>query len=166
METLLSPQSLAVVTGTLVVWAASHFLGVGEIVDIILLAVGVVVLGKAVWDLAEALWAFADRALNAKTDQDLDEAARHFARAVTLGGVDLIAALLLRRSARSVRARGRLRISGLIDAGPPPASGGRLFYRPRITRPTRLPDGVLGRTDWYGNIAVRRTQTLTEQQLL
>ncbi len=166
VEALLSPQSLAIITGTLVVWAASHFFGVGEIVDIILLAAGVVILGKAVWDLAEALWAFADTALNAKTEQDLDQAARHFARAVTIGGVDLIAALLLRKNIRSVRTRGgpMIRTPGLIDAGPPPASGGRLFYRPTVTRPTRLPGGARGETDWYGNIAVSRAQTLTEQQ--
>jgi len=133
VEGLLSPQSLAIITGTLAVWAASHFFGVGEIVDIILLVAGVVILGKAVWDLAEALWAFADRALNAKTDEDLDEAARHFARAVIIGGVDVIAALLLRRSARNVSARVRtrglpaLRAPRLMHVGPPTASGGRPF---------------------------------------
>ncbi|MGH7673842.1 MAG: hypothetical protein ACREMV_01105 [Gemmatimonadales bacterium] len=171
VEALLSPQSLAIITATLAVWAASHFFGVGEIVDIILLVAGVVILGKAVWDVAEALWAFADRALHAKTDQDLDEAARHFARAVTIGGVDLIAALLLRRSARSVKARvgarglPPVRAPRLMDVGPPPASGGRLFYRPTISRPTRLPGGLRGQTDWYGDIAVVRTQTLAEQRI-
>jgi hypothetical protein len=38
VEALLKPETLAIIAGTLVVWAGSHFLGVGEIVDVILLA--------------------------------------------------------------------------------------------------------------------------------
>ena len=36
---LLEPSSTAIMAGTLVVWAGSHFFGVAEIVDVILLVV-------------------------------------------------------------------------------------------------------------------------------
>jgi hypothetical protein len=39
IQLMLRPESLAIVAGTVVVWAGSHFFGVGEIVDVILLAV-------------------------------------------------------------------------------------------------------------------------------
>jgi hypothetical protein len=42
---------------------------------------------------------------------------------------------------------------------------GRTFYRPSISRPTKLSNGSLGQTDWYGNIWVTRSQTLTEHQV-
>ena len=55
VEGMIQPQSLAIIAGTLVVWAGSHFFGVGEIVDIILLAVGVVALGFSIFEGAAAL---------------------------------------------------------------------------------------------------------------
>jgi hypothetical protein len=40
VESMLSPGSLALIAGTIAVWAGSHFFGVGEVVDVILLGVG------------------------------------------------------------------------------------------------------------------------------
>jgi hypothetical protein len=40
VQAMLSPESLAIVASTLIVWAGSHFFGVGEIADIILLGMG------------------------------------------------------------------------------------------------------------------------------
>lgn len=40
VEAMLSPSSIAIICTTLVAWAGSHFFGVGEIVDMILLVVG------------------------------------------------------------------------------------------------------------------------------
>jgi hypothetical protein len=84
VEGLLSPASLAIITATLAVWAGSHFFGIGEIVDIILLVTGFAILGRSGWDLGKELWDFARPAVNAKSERELDEAAGHFARAVTL----------------------------------------------------------------------------------
>jgi hypothetical protein len=157
---MLSPESLAIVAGTLVVWAGSHFFGVGEIVDIILLVVGFATLGLSVFAGARELYDFATDAVNAQTDDDLDRAARHFASAVDILGISIVSAVLLRRSAKAVAARGRPQIRPMPNVGAPPGPG----VRP-ITRPFTLPSGALGETDWYGNIAVIRNQTLTEQRL-
>lgn len=110
--------------------------------------------------------AFARLTVNGTSEQDLDEAARRFAHAVVVGGVDVITAILLHKSMKEVRARPSWRPSnpGLIDAGPPPAARGP-FFKPRISRPIRLPNGSLGQTDWYGNIWVTRDQVLGEQRV-
>ncbi|HEX4810304.1 MAG TPA: hypothetical protein VH325_15300 [Bryobacteraceae bacterium] len=162
---LLSPTSLAIITATLVAWAGSQFFGVGEIVDIILLAGGFILLGWSVKDVAVDLYRFATGALNAKTDQDLEAAAQYFAKAVVTGGIDLVTAVLLHKSAKDVIGRGKPTIDpGLPDPGPPPAGKGP-FYKPTVSYPMTLPSGALGETDWYGNISVTRSQTLSEQQI-
>ena len=56
---------MAIVAGTLTVWAGSHFFGVGEIVDIVLLGVGVAALGFAVFEGAGELYEFGNSALGA-----------------------------------------------------------------------------------------------------
>jgi hypothetical protein len=48
VEALLTPTSIALVAGTLIVWAGSHVIGIGEIADVILLVVGFTVLGTSV----------------------------------------------------------------------------------------------------------------------
>ena len=161
VEAMLSPESLAIIAGTLIVWAGSHFFGVGEIVDIILLVVGFAVLGVAVFSGARELYLFATTAIDARTGADLDRAARHFAVAVNTLGISVVSAVLLRSSARATVARGRPQVRPMPNVGAPPAPG----VRPRITRPYSLPSGALGETDWWGNIAVTRNQTLTEQRL-
>jgi hypothetical protein len=161
VEGLLSPQSIAIVAATLVVWAGSHLVGVGEIVDAILLAAGVLTLGFSVFTGARELYDFARISANARTDADLDLAAKHFANAITILGVSTVQALLLRRAGSPVLKRGRPQIRPLNDMGPPPPAGSQL----RIARPSSLPGGSLGSTDAYGAIAIARNQSLTEQRL-
>jgi hypothetical protein len=168
LASLLSPETLAIVSGTLIAWAGSHLSGVGEVVDLILLALGAVALGSSVLDVASHIGSFCRLAVNATSERELDEAANHLAKAITIAGVDVVTAILLRRTIRDVRARPSWRPSspGLLRAGPPPDMRlGRVFARPKISRPVKLPDGVLGTCDFYGNISVVRTQTVTEQQL-
>lgn len=161
VEAMLTPTSLAIIAGTLIVWAGSHFFGVGEIVDIILLVVGFFAVGLSVISGAQELYRFATTAVNAQTESDLNQAARHFAAAVNILGIAVISAVLLRSSARSVAARGRPQVRPMPRVGTPPLPG----VRPTITRPFRLPSGALGETDVWGNITVARNQTLTEQRL-
>jgi hypothetical protein len=156
---MLTPQALAIVLGTLVVWAASHLFGIGEIVDIILLVVGFAVLGATVLSGAQELYDFVTTAKNARNDADLDRAARHFAKAVSILGVAVITALLMRSSLKSVGGRGAPGVRPMPNVGAAPAVGAR------ITRPFSLPGGVLGECDWWGNISVIRNQTLAEQRL-
>ena len=50
VEAMLQPGTVVIVTGTLLVWGGSHLFGVGELVDLVLLAVGVIGIGFAVFD--------------------------------------------------------------------------------------------------------------------
>jgi len=161
VEAMLRPETLAIIAGTLVVWAGSHFFGVGEIVDVILLGVGVLALGWAVFEGADELYDFATGAINARTERELDEAGRHFAQAVTLLGISTIQAVLLRGQGRAVIARGRPQIYPRINPGTPPPAGNQL----RLSRPAQIAGGTLGETDAYGTISVARNQSLTEQRL-
>lgn len=161
VESMLKPETLAIITGTLVIWAGSHAFGVGEIVDVILLGIGVVTLGFAVFEGAGALYDFVTGAINARTDKDLDQAGKHFARAVTLLGVSTIQALLLRGQGRAVIARGRPQVHPLPNVGKPPAAGNQL----RLSRPASIPGGSLGETSAYGAITVARNQSMTEQRI-
>lgn len=160
VESLLQPQTLAIIAGTLVVWAGSHFFGVGEIVDVILLTVGVLTLGFAVFEGAGALYDFTTGSIKAVTDDDLGKAGRDFARAVVLLGISTIQAVLLRGQGRAVLARGRPQIHPRIYVGRPPPASNQL----RLTRPSR-PGGPLGTTDAYGTITIARNQSLSEQRI-
>lgn len=161
VEAMLQPETLAIVAGTLVVWAGSHFFGVGEVVDIILLVVGFAALGMSVFSGASELYAFTDKAVNGSTSADLDEAAAHFAKAVMLLGISAIQAMLLRGAVRPVAARGMPKVEPLPDVGTPPPAGMGL----QLSRPRSLPGGELGRTSMYGEISIARGQSLTEQRV-
>lgn len=112
-ETLLSPASLAIMAGTLVIWAASHAFGVGEVIDILLLLGGVFFLGMAVFDVAAELGDFLVLASTAADEGDLDKAASHLARAIAILGIAAFIALL----AKVARAKG----SKAGPAGKPPS---------------------------------------------
>jgi hypothetical protein len=161
VESMLKPQTLAIIAATLVVWAGSHFFGVGEIVDIILLGVGVVALGFSVFEGADELLKFATRAIEAKTDQDISQSGGHFASAVTILGISTLQALLLRGQGKAVIARGRPTIYQRIRVSTPPPSGNQL----RISRPAQIVGGDLGTTNAYGVITIARNQSLSEQRL-
>jgi hypothetical protein len=158
---MLSPASLVIVSATLVAWAGSHAFGVGEIVDIVLLVVGFSLLGWSVLEGARELVAFAETALKATNDSQIDVAAEHFARAIAILGISTVSAILLHRGASAAVRRGAPAFRSLPDVGPPPAPGAPL----KIARPIRLPSGALGETDWWGNISVTRGQVLKEQRL-
>lgn len=161
VSSLLQPQALALIAGTLVVWAGSHAFGVGEIVDILLLGIGAVALGFAVFEGAAELYDFTVGALGARSDADLEKAGRHFARAVTLLGVSTLQAMLLRGQGRAVTARGRPQVYPRPRVGLPPPAGNQL----RVSRPAQMAGGSLGETTAYGVISVARNQSLSEQRV-
>jgi hypothetical protein len=55
VEALLTKEAIAVMVGVLTLWALSHFIGVGEIADIVLIVVGVVALGGVAIQVAQDL---------------------------------------------------------------------------------------------------------------
>ncbi|WP_082879810.1 RHS repeat-associated core domain-containing protein [Methylomonas methanica] len=102
-EALLSPESLAMIAATLVIWAGAHVFGVGEIVDILMLVGGILMFGLAVFGVARDLGEFLAITATASNEQDLDEAATHLADAIAVIGVAAFVALLAK--VRSLRGK-------------------------------------------------------------
>ncbi len=98
LKALLNPTSLAVIAGVLAAWAASHAVGVGQVVDVILIGVGIVTLGLDVISVIEDLIGFAG-VLNAQNQEDIDQAAKHLAEAIATVGVEVVLQLLTSRLA-------------------------------------------------------------------
>lgn len=161
VEGLLQPATLAMITTTIVVWAGSHFFGVGEIVDVILIGVGVIGLGFAVFEGAGALYEFATGAMNARSNAQLDAAGKQFARAVTLLGIATVQAVLLRGQGAKVASRGSPKVYPRAAVGAPPPAGNQL----RLSRPGQIVGGGLGKTDPYGAITIARNQSMSEQRV-
>lgn len=84
---MLTPEAMAIIAGVGVVWAGSHFFGIGAAFDIVVAGVTVLTIG---WDAIKAMKGFVNYyqlAVNARTKEDIDAAARSFADAVlTLAG--------------------------------------------------------------------------------
>ncbi len=108
---LLDPTSLAIITATLLIWGGSHWLGLGELVDVCLVVLGFGFLGMGVFAGARELRGFAREAVQAQTDSDLDRAAHHFARAVTILGLSALSALLLRKNTTAAASPGGPRVT-------------------------------------------------------
>jgi len=97
---LTSPAALATMAATVVLWAGSHFIGIGEIADIILLVVGWAAVGGVAVEAGSKLCDFATKTYNAHDEADLDAAASDLAQAITLIGVNTVMALLLKKGPR------------------------------------------------------------------
>lgn len=95
---LLTPESLALLAGTLALWAASHAIGVGFVVDALLLVGGGLALGWSVWRGGKELVSFLNGALDAESEADLDAAGEHFATGVSILGVDATVAFLTHKA--------------------------------------------------------------------
>jgi len=160
VESMLEPETLTIIAGTLIVWAGSHFFGIGEIVDAILLSVGVLTIGFAVFEGANELSDFVKGSIEAKSEANLEQAAQHFARAVTVLGIAVVQGFLLRGQGRILLKRGIPRIKTRSYVGAPPPPGNQLW----LSRPARIP-GSLGGSDAYGVIKIARNQSLTEQRI-
>ena len=157
IEKLIEPRTLAIVAGVIGAWVVSHFFGVGEIVDAILVGAGVFAIGLSVFEGVDELYAFAKGALNASGPRDLDAAAQHFARAVAILGVQAVLAVLFKAAPKTYR-------GGRVNVGsPPPFAHGRMSMPPlRSTR--ALPAGA-GETDTWGGILISRLGTAADRRL-
>jgi hypothetical protein len=154
---LVSPAALATMVGVVVVWAGSHFFGIGEIADIALLVIGYAALGGVAIEGAKELMAFIQTTLNAQTPAELDQAAQNLVRAVSLLGVQLILTLLLKKQPAGTFKNSYSRMTPLppyAQAFPRPLPrNGAFYYRPKITFPRDLFIGE-GRTNPLGDTRI------------
>jgi hypothetical protein len=160
---LVTPTALATMVGMLVLWAGSHFLGAGLVADVILLSVGVIALGGVAIEAGRELFLFAQLTLSANSETELDKAAEHLAKGISLIGVQVALALLLRQRPSAFkmpysRAKSLAPFSQMKKL---PRMAG-LFYKPKLTftksrlagdgRTNAAGDAVVGR-DHYGAAA-------------
>jgi RHS repeat-associated protein len=125
-EALLSPESLAIMAATLVIWAGAHVFGVGEIVDILMLVGGILMFGLAVFGVARDLGEFLAITATAANEQDLDEAATHLADAIAVIGVAAFVALLAKvRSLRGKKGLARAESGAASEAVTPSQATGK-----------------------------------------
>jgi hypothetical protein len=111
LAAIINPTSLAIVAGVLVAWVVSHLIGIGEIVDIIILVVGVFAIGFAVFTGLDHLYSFAKGAYYATSENDLEVASKHLAEAITILGIQAVLAVLF-------RGKPNVKKGGPINVGP------------------------------------------------
>ena len=96
----LSEAAIISVVVVLVAWAASHFFGVGFAIDAILLAIGFVMIGWAIFGAMKKLLKCLKLVKNAESLSDLDKAAEMMADAIVALGVETLIGLLTRGAGR------------------------------------------------------------------
>lgn len=140
LSALLTFETLGVISATLAAWAVSHSFGVGEAIDVLLLATGFVFLGREALQVIGHLSAFAKLVVQPGAQGDIDSAAWHLAKAITIIGINVIVVLLTHSSIKAYRGRYRPSIKG--DPTLPQGEGGRTgmgtsFIRLRARRQSR-----------------------------
>jgi hypothetical protein len=83
LEGLINPTALGIMAGCLIAWIVSHAFGLGEVIDIILAAVGVLSIGLAIFSGIDHLYDFAAGVYRANSTYDLDRAADHLVGGTT-----------------------------------------------------------------------------------
>lgn len=101
---LLTKENLAILAGVLVVWAGSHYFGVGFVADIILVGLGLFFLGWQVWAAIGDFVEFVRLTPKAQTPEDLDRAAEHLAQFIAIVGVGVFIALVTRGAGKKLGA--------------------------------------------------------------
>lgn len=159
---MLTPQTLAIMAGVIVLWSGAHFMGIGEIADLILLIVGWAAVGGVAIEAAKKLYDFAIKTYEAKTDRELDEAADDLAQAIALLGVNTVMAILLKKNPKdtfrtSYRNVQMPTYSNTIKRAmnAPRNSSPGWRYRPKIRFTDRLEAGR-GSTNLWGDIVIGR----------
>lgn len=129
VQAMFTPQAVAIMAGLAGLWVASQFAVVGVIADLALVITGGILLGAAAWDMGTHLAEFLTTATGAQSEAELDEAARHFAAAITLAGVSVVGSILLSKRP----GRGEKPVKG------PQAAQGELPTRLNAVPPEKIP---------------------------
>ena len=151
----LTPTSLAIAAGSLAALGVAQAFGVGELADALLLAAALGFCGWGAVQGCEDLYHFVKTALGARTDDDLNQAARYFSMAVVKIGVTALMALLLKKPLRRFQDAGGIKSFKTMNYRPQPLQAIR-DPPPPGTPPIQkrpLADSA-GTTDPYGNIII------------
>jgi hypothetical protein len=106
VQAMLTPESLAAMTAICAAWLGSQGVPiVGQAVDAALLTLGVVLLAVQAADLSRALWEYVNLSTGARSRADLQAAATHLARAISLAGVNVVTFILTKKVATKLNQR-------------------------------------------------------------
>jgi len=157
---MIAPQALATMASVVVIWAGTHFFGIGEIADVILLVVGWSAIGGVAFEAGSKLYDFAVKTNSARAEVDLDAAAKDLAAAVTLIGINSILILLFRKKPRDIFKRpykgvALPRYSGEVASRMKLPRNGGWRYTPTI-KITKYKDVIQGATKPWGDAVVGR----------
>ncbi|WP_312042533.1 hypothetical protein [Erwinia sp.] len=157
---MLTPSALATMAGVIVIWAGSHFFGMGEIADLVLLIIGWAAVGGVALEAAKKLYDFATKTNAARHDRDLDAAAKDLADAITLLGVNTVLVLLLKKKPGDTfkapfRGVKMPRYSNDIGKKMSLPRNGGWRYTPKI-KITKYRDVAQGGTKPWGDVEVGR----------
>ncbi len=122
LRAMLSPEAIGMLVGVLVLWAGSHSIGVGFVIDFVagfLLALGVVMTGAELVRATGHFIDFINTTVNAKNPADFDRAAGFLAQFISAVGVGVFMALLTRRGRlkKGTAPKGRIGVITTLIAG-------------------------------------------------
>lgn len=102
---LVTPEAIGTTVAILVLWAGSHALGVGFAIDVLLLAIGFAMAGWSIFAAVGDVIEFFEIMNTARSDADLNRAAKKLAGAIAALGVGTFIALLTRGAGRIAAAK-------------------------------------------------------------
>ncbi len=97
VKAFLTPANLGVMAATMAGWLVAHLFGIGFVLDLILAGLAVAVLGVTGMEGVLKLLEFNHKAHRARSEAELEDAAKLFAEAVLILGTTAVSALFLRR---------------------------------------------------------------------
>ncbi|MEC4592951.1 MULTISPECIES: putative adhesin [Nitrospirillum] len=130
-KSLFTRETLYWLAGFLVVWAGGHLAGYGEAIDVILLGVGYAMVGWSVFQGLNDLGHGIALATTAKTQHDLDEAAKRTAAGLTILTINAIIALVAKVKPASGGKR------PVVEEPPPPPADPPLPPKKVVPPPPR-----------------------------
>jgi hypothetical protein len=124
-EALFTPENRLLLGTILGGWVLMHFAGTGEAVDAWLGLWMAWSLGSTALQCFRDLFDFVSVASHARTETDLDRAARSFARFVAVGGATALLALIARRGGKQTQAaEGKVGGQAVLTESPAERSAG------------------------------------------
>ena len=97
VEAMMTPEAMAAMTLMLGAWAAGHYFGVSEVIDVLAI-VGLVAAGVEVVDVGQKLYDGVSLAMSAQTNEQMDAAAKKLADGLGGATVDVAAAAVLHKA--------------------------------------------------------------------
>lgn len=79
----IKPENIEILAGAMALYGASHLTGAGEVADVVLTGAGIVSLGSDTKKVASNFYSAYNSINEAKTDKDLDNAAKQIAKGLT-----------------------------------------------------------------------------------